>query len=100
MLAGRARAAFGNRLLELKAIDLDAAADGHVVDRNAGVLAQQVIGFLGDRDVLDQGGEDRLAGGIGFAFVKAHEALLDVGRQNLARTDVEPLARFLDLLQI
>ncbi len=31
--------------------ELHAAADRHVVDRDAGVLAEQVVGLLGDRDV-------------------------------------------------
>ena len=31
------------------AVHLDVAADAHVVDRDAGVLAKQVVGVLGDR---------------------------------------------------
>jgi acetyl-CoA acetyltransferase len=68
MLARRPFASFRDRLLELVAVDLDAAADGHVVDRNARVLAQQVVGVFGDLDVPDHGAEYRLAGGVGLAF--------------------------------
>ena len=51
MLARRALAAAADRLLQRDAVDLDAAADRDVVDRDAGVLAQQVVGALGDLDV-------------------------------------------------
>ncbi len=37
------------------AVHLDIAADRHVVDRNAGVLAQQVFMVLGDADVRAHG---------------------------------------------
>ena len=67
MLAGRALAAAADRLLHGDAVELDVAADRDVVDRDAGVLAQQVVGALGDRDVLDHGAEDGAAGGVGLA---------------------------------
>ena len=100
MLARCALATRYDRLLELETIDLDAAADHNVINRNAGVLTQQIVGVLGDFDVPDHGAENCLAGGVGFVSVEALEALLDVGRQHLQRADVELLARFLDLLQI
>ena len=44
-------------------LSLDAAADAHVVDRDAGVLAQQVVGGLGHRDVAHHRAQHRLCGG-------------------------------------
>ena len=67
----RALAAAADRFLHRRAVEFDIAADGDVVDRDAGVLAQQVLGALGDRDVLHHGAEDGRAGGVGFV---AHAA--------------------------
>src|SRR6185369_840396 len=82
------------------AVDLDAAPDPHVVDRDAGVLAQQIVGVLGDRDVADHGAEHALRARVGLAPREGVEALLHVGRQPLERPDVELLRRLLDLVQI
>src|SRR5436305_1299247 len=52
MLARRALAAAADRRLERDAVgraEFYAAADGHVVDRNSGVLAEEIIGGLGNR---------------------------------------------------
>ena len=57
------------------AVDLDAAADRHVVDRDAGVLAQQVVVLLGDRDVADHRAEDALPVRVGLGRIEALEAL-------------------------
>src|SRR5213079_2934300 len=48
-----ARAAATDRLLHRGAVELDVPADHHVVDRDTGVLAQQVLPLFGDGDVLD-----------------------------------------------
>src|SRR5688572_27415594 len=100
MLARRALAALGDRLLERVAVDLDAGAYGDVVDRDAGVLAQQVVGLLGDLDIPDHGAEDRLPGGVGLALIEAREPLLDIGRQDLEGADVELLRGLFHLLQV
>src|SRR5437764_9104577 len=100
MLARRALAAAADRFLELEAVDLDAAADPHVVDRDARVLAEQVVGVLGDRDVADHRAEHALRAGIGLAAREPLEALLDIRRQLFQRPDVERLRRLLDLVQI
>ena len=81
MLARRALAAAPDRLLERHAVHFDAAPDPHVVDRDAGVLAQQVLPLLGDSDVLDHGVEHGAAGGVGLRRHQPFEAALDVRRQ-------------------
>ena len=78
MFGGGARAAAADRFLHRGAVELDVAADDDVVDRDAGVLAQQVLGALGDGDVLHHGAEDGLAGGVGLLHQQSLEALLDV----------------------
>src|SRR5712692_8368627 len=100
VLARRARAAAADRLLERDAVDFDAAADPHVVDRDAGVLAQEIVGLLGDRDVPDHGAEHALRAGVGLALGDRVETLLDVRRQDLERADVQLLRGLLDLAQI
>ncbi len=99
MLVRRALAAAADRFLERHAVDLDAAADPDVVDRDAGVLAQKIVGGLGDRDVADHGAEHALRAGVALLLREAREALLDVRRQLLQRPDVELLCRLLDLSQ-
>ena len=82
------------------AVHLDAAADAHVVDRDAGVLAQQVGLVLGDSDVLHHRTEHALRACVGLARRQPVEALLDVRRQELERADVQLLRRLLHLLQV
>ena len=43
----------------------------HVVDRNAGVLAQQVVGVLRDGDVADHGAEHALRAGVASRAARA-----------------------------
>src|SRR5438067_13761102 len=100
MLESRALAAAPDRLLEREAVDFDAAPDPDVVDRDAGVLAEQIVGVLGHRDVADHGAEHALGAGIALARGERIEALLHIGRQQLEGADVELFCRFLDLLQI
>src|SRR5438270_6135568 len=100
MLLGRALAAAADRLLKRKAVDFDTAADPDVVDGNAGVLAEEIVGVLGDRDVVDHGGEHALRARVALVCRERLKTLLDVGRQHLQRPDVELLRRFLDLSQI
>ena len=100
MLGGGARAAAADRFFHLGAVEFDMAADGDVVDRDAGVLAEQVLGALGDRDVLHHGAEDGLAGGVGLLHQQLLEALLDVAGQQFERADIERLGEFLDFLEI
>ena len=100
MLARRALAAAPDGFLEREAVDFDAAADPDVVDRDAGVLAEQVVVALGDRDVADHGAEHALRAGVALVGCQRLEALLDIGRQHFQRPDVELLGRFLDLPQI
>src|SRR5690242_8422269 len=89
-----------DRFLQRDAVDLDAAADPDVVDRDAGVLAEQVVGVLGDRDVADHRAEHALRAGVAFPRRERVEAPLHVGRQLLERPDVELLRRLLDLREV
>ncbi len=100
MLARGALAAGAYRLLQPIAVDVDVAADGHVVDRDAGILAQQVGVVLGDADVPDHGAEYRLRGGVGFLLRQRGDTRFDVGREDFKRADIELLRRFLYLFQI
>ena len=100
MLGGGARAAAADGFLHRHAVDLDVAADGDVVDRDAGVLAEDILGALGDRDVLDHGAEDGAAGRVGLAADEALETLLDVARQHFERADIKRPGDFLDFLGI
>ncbi len=100
ILGGGARAAAADRLLHRRAVELDVLADDDVVDRDAGVLAQQVLPLLGDRDVLDHGVEHGAAGGVGLRRHQPLEAALDVRRQELDRADVERLGDLFDFLRI
>src|SRR6266704_2842829 len=103
MLAGRTLATLADRGLECRAVaivELDTPPDGHVVDGNAGVLTEQVVRRLGHRDVPDHGPKHTLRGGRGFLRRKCVKALLDVGRQDLKRPDVELLGDILDGLRI
>src|SRR5688572_206336 len=100
ILLGRARAAAADRLLEPRAVHFDAAPDPHVVDRDSGVLAQEVVGVLGDRDVADHGAEHALGARVGLGAGEALEALLDIRRELLQRPDVELLGSLLDMGEI
>ena len=68
----------------------------YVVDRDAGVLAQQVVGRLGHADVVHHRRQHALRGGRGLAAGQPREAVLDVGRQHLQRADVQRLGGFFD----
>src|SRR4030095_12884274 len=100
MLDGRAGAAANDRGFQIDAIDMHVAADGDVVDRHPGVLAREVVGAFGHRDVLDHGAEDGLCARIGLRARKTIEPLLDIQGQDLQRADVKILGRFLDELEI
>src|SRR6185437_14081079 len=100
MLLRCALAAAADRLLHAGAVELDVAADDDVVDRDAGVLAEQIARSLGDRDVLDHGAENSLTGRVGLCSDQPIEAPLDVGRQQFERADIESLRELLDFLQI
>ena len=83
MFFGGAFAAFGNRLLQLKAVDLNACTDHHVVNGNPRVLTQQIGVGLGHFDIADHGAQYRLAGGVGLAGIEPLEAFFDIRRQQL-----------------
>src|SRR2546426_10688866 len=100
MLARGALAAAADRFLQSQAVDLDAAADPDVVDRDAGVLAEQVVRVLGHRNVADHRAEHALRARVALLAHEALEALLDVRRQLLERPDVELLRRLLYLSQL
>ena len=100
MLARRPLAPSHNRLLELVTRHLHSSANRHVIDRDARVLAEQVAGVFGDRDVANHRAKHGLRRSVGLAAVEPLEPLLDVGRQQLQRPDIEFLARILDLFQI
>src|SRR5438105_4872475 len=100
MLARRARAAAADRFLQLQTIHLDAAADPYVVHRDARVLAQEVVGALGDGDIADHRAEHALRSGVGLPRRERLEAALHVRRQLFQRPDVELLRRLLDRFQI
>jgi hypothetical protein len=94
MLARSALAASADGLLEGMSVDLDAAPDRHVVDRHAGVLAKQVVGFFRDTDVLAHGGKHAARRGGGFVFLQAFDAMLYIGRKNLQCPDIQFLGGF------
>ncbi len=100
MFLGGALAAAADRLFHARAVQLDVSADGDVVDRNAGVLTEQIVGAFGHRDIFDHGAEDGLASRVGFFHQQPLEALLDVVRQQLERADIERLGELLDFLEI
>ena len=100
MLGGGARAAAADSLLHRRAVELDVLADDDVVDGNAGVLAKDVLGALGDRDVLDHGAEDGAAGCVCFAADQPFETLLDVARQHFQSADIKRPRDLLDFLGI
>src|SRR5665213_922346 len=100
MLLGGALAAAAMKEAIRRAVEFDMTADGDVVDRNAGVLAEQVLGALGNRNIFYHGAENGLAGGVGFFHQQPLEALLDVVRQQLERADIERFAELLDLFDI
>src|SRR5687767_13255675 len=100
MLARGALAALAYGFLQPVAVDLHVCADGDVVDRDPGILAQQVIGVLRYLDVPDHGAEYRLPGRVRLAAIQPRETLLDVRRQDFERADVELLARLLYFSQI
>jgi len=103
MLAGRALAALADRGLQRRAVavaELDAPPDRDVVDRDAGILAEQVVGRFGDGDVADHRAQNVLRRRRGLARGQRGEALLDVGRQDLQRPDVEFLGDVFDEARI
>src|SRR5438874_13749557 len=100
MFARRPLAAAADRLLERHTVDLDAAADPDVVDRDAGVLTKQIVGVLGHRDVADHRAEHAFRARVALLAYEAIEALLDIRRQLLERPDVELLRRLLNLSQL
>ncbi len=100
MLPGRARAAAADRRLERHAVELDMTTDDNVVDRNSGVLAEQIVGPLGDHDVLAHRRKDGACGRVAFALHQLGKAELDVVGQDLERADIEELCRLLDEFEI
>jgi len=78
----------------------DLLADLDVEDRDAGILAEQVVVRLGDMDVANHRGEHGLAGRVRLGRIEALESALDVRRKHFQRPDVERLGRFLDLLRV
>src|SRR5439155_16810570 len=103
MLARRALATPTDRCLERHTVgraELDAAADGHVVDRDSGVLAEEIIGGLGNRDVLDHRAEHFFRRRAGLARGERCEPLLYVVGQDLERANIELFRRGLDGLRV
>jgi tartrate/fumarate subfamily iron-sulfur-dependent hydro-lyase alpha chain len=103
MLARRTLAALAYRCLERGAVavaELHAAADGHVVDRDPRILAEQVVGRLRNRDVLDHRAQNVLCRRRRLLCRERVEAALDVGRQDLERPDVELLGDVLDRFRV
>src|SRR3954453_15519310 len=97
MLARGALDATADRLFQSDAVDLHVAPDGDVVDRDAGVLAEQVARALGDPDVLHHGLEDGLRRGVVLVAIEAVEAALDLWRQDLQGADIELLRDIFDV---
>src|ERR1700754_4747130 len=100
IFVGGALAAGADRALQSGAVELDVAPDHDVVDRNAGVLAQDVLGSLGDGDVLDHGIEDAAPGRIGLGADQLLEPGLDVRRQDLQCLHVKRFADLFDFSQV
>ena len=85
------------RLLQRGAVDLDAAADRDVVDRHAGVLAEQVVGAARRPRCWSPSSPASCCAVAPVSLCcRAAEAALDVGRQHLQGADVELLGGLLD----
>ena len=100
MLAGRALAAFAQCRFKRDSVDLDATPDRDVVDGNARVLAQQIVGRLRHGDVANHRAQHVSRGRDGFARRQRGETLLDVVGQDLERADVELTRSLFDSLRI
>src|SRR5688572_7172458 len=96
----RARAPAPDGVLQPRAVYLHAAPDPDVVDRDAGVLAQQVVGVLGYGDVAHHGAKHSLGAGVGLGGDEPVEAVLDIRRELLQSADVQLLRGLLDLCKI
>src|SRR5207249_4389430 len=77
VLARRPLAAAPDGLFDGDAIEGDVAADDDVIDRDSGILAQQIAGALGDCDILHHGIEDGAAGRVALAPDQLVKACLD-----------------------
>jgi len=77
MLARRALAAAADRLLERHAVRFRTPRPSHDVYkiRDAGVLAEQIVGVLRHGDVADHRAEHALCAGVGLVLRQALEAL-------------------------
>ena len=100
MFARCSLAALPDSLLECMAVNIDPGANPDVVDRNASVLAEQIVGLLCHHDIFQHGGQDVLGGSVRFSRIQAAQAGLDVWRQLLERANIQLLGGLLDRHQI
>ena len=96
MLDGGARRAVAQRLVDPGRVEREALADVAVVDRDPGVLADEVALGVGDVDVAVDRLEHALAGNRGLAIARVGERVAQVLRDVLERPDVEIRGGVLD----
>ncbi len=89
MLDGGARRAVAQRLVDPGRVQREALADLAVVDRDPGVLADEVALGVGDADVAVDRLEHALAGNGGLAIARVGERVAQVLRDVLQRPDVQ-----------
>src|SRR5262249_34978188 len=96
VLDGRARGAVAQRVVDARRMEREALADLAVVDRDPGVLADEVALRVGDVDVPVNRLEHALAGDRGLAAARVGERVAQVLRDVFERPDVEVRSRLLD----
>ncbi len=100
MFPRRAFASPANGILQGDTVEGNAPPDGNIVDGDAGVLAEQIFGPLGDRDILDHHVEDHAACCVCFVARQPLKPGFDVRRQYLQRLNVERFRDLFDFLHV
>ncbi len=101
MLERRARGAVAQRLVDPRRVQREVLADAACVDRDAGVLADEVVLAVGDLDVAEDRVEDALPRHRGLARRGGLQRVAEVLRNVLQRPDVEMRRGVLDgVLQV
>ena len=93
MLDGRALCPLSERFVDPGRMQGKVLADAAVVDRDAGVLAHEVLLLLGDVDVAEDRLQDALARDRGLPLRRVRERVAEVLRDVLQRPDVEMRCR-------
>ena len=96
MLDRRARRARLQRRVDARRVEREVLADAAGVDGDPGVLADEVLLLVGDRDVAVDRLEDPDPGLRGLAVARRRERVAEVLGDVLQRPDVEMCCRVLD----